>query len=670
MPDTSLAWHHTDEGNLASAARQPWTWVGAAARVVEADGEEITAAAALGYYRRQLVLSDVKGAAKRTRDRVDLQWTFRGIAQTPVWASGASPDVAFIDDGARMLGVSIGTKLRLVNPFTGDVVFDPELDWAFTREQNIHFIKLRSAGWLVMVDGVVVIDYPYDAAPESVSDPGIAGWGHLDAAGSSIARWQRVELGVNTDLPPQWKVDRYRYAMPSPIQRRWNGRWRALLRAAVGETHQLDNALNAVRELITAARRPTLTRTYTGKVDPTLEEPPWEYFGIPADVGIERERVRFAAGSIVVGYHELPPSLLAGQDPEAEWRAAGRFTMRSSVTTDVAGRAGPFLGIDNDDERIGAELFQDLVNPERWYWSLTTIKATGTPDKVTGREWDVDPFQAHHVELQVLGKTRVLLLVDGHIVDDAPYSLFTRGTAGPWIRVGRNSLAAVISCEVDIQDGLAEVRYADLRRRPLFLQRLVERLIFVGGCERNDRLDTWGRHHHEVQALRGTTRGIILEIARLSCDDAVEVVTDETPAAWYLERTFPEVSPIWLDAVGNLLDKTIEYRAGAPNFTPQELADLAVRYLLPRSTTELAYFMALASTLTAPTVDAGSTTFTVDDATGFDIGDDVTLRNAAATVFATGTILDIDQGTGDVETTLLGTSFIAGDIMRKVLATS
>jgi hypothetical protein len=356
-------------------------------------------------------------------------------------------------------------------------------------------------------------------------------------------------------------------------------------------------------------------------------------------------------------------------EPDAEYRVATTFTVIEPVVVGSFGRVGPMLVVGDGVFRVAAELVE--LAPEQYVWAITAGNFASLVG-LSGMVWHVNPFVPHRVELQMLGRPpsqnpRVLLLVDGQVVQDIPYSALLFPDATPRCSIIRNAPLATF----DTEFAEAEIRFADLGSRSIFQQKVSERLVFSAGCERNDHLETLLQARFGLHRIRGTTTGILLEIRRLSCDPRSTITQRDDEAQWYLEVTYPELTPIFLEALGTLSDFVVEFYDNSPTFTPEALAELAATYLVPISVLEMQWSIAVAAELTGPTVTFPTeVTFTVDAVGSFSIGDTVELRNAAATLFETTTIIDIDEGTLTITTEVLSNSFVAGDVVRKTLATT
>jgi hypothetical protein len=639
MPrDQFHVWYHTDDGFLPDAVvnRRPWELVGTSG-VIDRKGLRITTVASAGFYRRRTTPRDPPIARSRPEDRIEVAMEFTGATQAPVWASGVSAHVMFIDDGERAIGLSIGPDLTLIDPSTGDVIKTIQTGWGWLHKQSYRLLKHEGEAFEVFVGGRPLIRWPYEAAAVSSNTVASFGWGWLDAGGSGEAVWESVDGGLNMVLPPQWKVDRERVNMPIVLQELWGIRHRALLRAFLGTSQNDQDAMNHLFDRFTAARIVVEDADFSGERLATLEDPPWVVTGDPGLFGVTRERVRIGKSAALAAY--IFSFATPGNLTEFSIYARATFTVREFGTRDPTSRVGPFIRILNGDKRISAVMVYDRANPQSVGWVLSdgTLGAGAGLGNVGEVVWGVEPTEPHTVELHIIARNRVVMLIDGLLVEDQPYSRFTATTAFFSTTIGRDG-GADLRCTVDMDSALTELSYSANRRRDLFLQRLAERLIFVGGCERNDHLDVWNRNRHGVHQMRGTETGLRNEVRRISCDDDASIEALNFPAEWFLEVTFPDITPIFLEAEGTIGNLFIEYRNKAPNFSPDDLETLLRKYLLPRSVVEVSFFLALATELTSATVTGGTTTFTVENPLGFVDGDLITLREK----ISGGTVLDLD----------------------------
>lgn len=225
---------------------------------------------------------------------------------------------------------------------------------------------------------------------------------------------------------------------------------------------------------------------------------------------------------------------------------------------------------------------------------------------------------------------------------------------------------------VDTQDAYAVHRVTDRYKRRAFEQSVIERDLAIGGLERNDELDLWAERHHAVQQLRGTTRGILLEARRIAAsNDDVQLVPVATPGEWFLEVTWPDVSPIWLELDAMLSHVCLEIPADTtPNWTLEDLGAWIARHLLPRSTVELSYSVAVATTVTAPSslLPSGDTRLQVTSTRGFDAGDLVTIRSEDSEQRLEGQVVAVQSST-ELDLTHIGT-VATGAVIRRTLARS
>jgi len=660
---TALVWYHTDEELLPTAARQPWAKGGAGGVVLVAKGLELTDVVG---HRRQLFAGDNATSPSRRGDRVELQWRLEGESFTPT-GFGLSPVIVEIDDGERGLMLTIGTSLTWAD-LTGAVILEIQTNFPWTNPNHFHLIKDRGQAWYLYVNGTLVSTLPYAAAgPTVLVTPSVI-WGSI---GTAVAIWEGVEFGLNTDLPPEWKVLRVRDASPVAIKKRWNARWRALARSVIGMAQDIKNAMGSVYELKTAAKHDYEKHSFSGDTRPDLIADPWTVLPT-GDFSTVRERQRISPNSpaTILSYEVDAPNA------PAEMSMRATFTLARGAVPVGGGpdgdRFGITLGLRDGSYRCFAQLTEYPSGSGEIGWVLTDGVVAFGFAAIGQQRWIVDPYEPHTVEVRRLGETgspnpRILLIVDGAVVDDVAYdpAVLLADALAPAGVILRDE-----SVTFDIDTVEMRVSYSDLDRRPVFLQTIAERLVFTGGCERNDHLEALKRHHYGLQRLRGTTRGILLELRRLSCNDDAAMFTDLDEGQWYLESTYPEVTPIFLEAGGMFTDVLIEFRGDSILLSPQELADLAAAYLVPVSLLELQYFIHVAVDLTAATVDTGVSTFTVSKTRGFAVGQAVTLRNAAATLKSDGTILTLDPVTGVITTTLLDNSFAIGAIMRTILATT
>lgn len=638
MSVETQSYYNPDSGDAPTA--HGWTTEGTAGVLVDDRWWSITAIAAEGYLWRPADAADP--TPLRVDDRLEIEVAFRGTQLAPGggW-SQYSAHLLVLDDGERAIGLSIGDRLAFVNPNTGAVYLEIASSWGWAGLASYQLIKVNRSSWEAWVDGRLIGRLAYNAVPEGNTILPNAGhaWGWFDGSGSGQARWGHVETGLNRVLPPDAVVDRTRLQMAAQVQANWNARWRAMTRAMVGLLHGAGDVSRRAYDDFTAAQIPWKTAEFDGDSD--ARNVGWTYLD-PTTISNVRERIRFVPSTTTnyVAFDFGNPT----NPSEAVYYARATFTLRDWVSSDPNHRVGPFLAIADGARSLAAYLVAQDGNPEALGWVISDAPPTGGLGNTGDRFARVNAYEPHVVELVAIARERVILFVDGRIVEDIPADRFTTVAATTLALVGRSG-SADIACTVDAEDAFAYVAYADNGLRPWFVQRLSERLVFVSGCERNDRLDQWNRHRHGVYEVRGTDL-VLSEIRRVACDDAAELVTIQTPADWFLEVSYPEVTPIFIDSNGFVYDVALEFEAGSPNFPPATLKRLIETYLLPVSVVEAQYRALLRTFLTTNAGTVGDeTSFEVGSVSGFAVGDVVELRHEI-----TGALLELEYDVGILRT--------------------
>ena len=560
-----------------------------------------------------------------------------------------------MDDGYRVLGVSIGDVITLIHPRTGRVLFEiPSEDqpggWLLRRDY--HMVKDGATWWELTVDGRRVFRVPYEVAADT--EYGVVlhqfGWADETVGATGTATWDRIETSVGLALPPHWKVDRQRGTFPLAMQDVWTDRHEAILRGIVGLSHATGDRMDRAAKAFTAGMGVVQAGAFEGDVVPS--EAGWTENG--GSWSVVNGRVRLAAG-VSDAWAEF--EFEAPEHPEsAIWYVSVDVLVRQLSEENAFGRVGPFVQVLDGNRSVGATFWQFPVHRAGVSVFLTNDPlGTGLLDDVGQRPFPVGTAEVpHRIELMFLGRDRVVLFVDGTIVDDLPYDMWTTATTTRAVRVGRIGSDSI----AEFTRARAQIRYVDSAYRPLFLRRVAERLLFSGGCESNARLDAWMRHLPGVTQARGTDR-VITEISRLACDDDAVMTTERLPAAWFLDVTYPEITPVFLvDAgtLGSIRDRVIEIHPHAPNFTFAELVELFETYLLPRNLREDRARVALATFLTTdPVTGGGESEFEVESAAGFEVGDAVTLRKVV-----TGDLITLEYTPGAYGANLMGVMILAG----------
>lgn len=655
--DESLHWLAIEK-DPAAAIAQGWSQNSGTVGPASTDEGFVPSSTGVddAYVVRRLIPTDpYRFGPSRDRDTVELQWRMQGISNTPSGPWDAlGVHVAFIDDNVRVVGVSQGVDLAWVHPYTGAVISQIRAAWAWQSSRTLLLTKIGAERWQVWHEGELLSEIAYDAAPEttplSIITPtpffaelpvnwttARAGWGRLDTAGVGSARWDRIELGTNLAVPREWKVQRVRNTIAGPIQRVWNTRWEAMARAIVGEAQQAQSALDRAWPLTTEGRVVVESVAFSGELLPEIEDNRWVVFGGPGNQEVFGERIRIAGANtddgVIYTVTTTPSS--------AEYRVRATFLVEQTVSRDREGRIGPYLQIRNNHRRITAQMVWSEAS-QTYGWLVHDGAASGAALGVIGNVfWPVNIFVDHAVELRVLGRNRVILFVDDMLIDDIDYDRFTAVIGTRSITIGRGDDGDIqVVCFVS--HGLAEVSFTDHRTRPAFLQALAEKLVFVGGREPNHRLAAWGDLYPGVHRRRGSLIGLRTEYRRIAGHDDIDIHTNTDPAGWFLNRTFPAITPVFLDAEGLLVDAYLEFYNDIPNYTPEAFCKLVHKYLAPISAIEVQFFCALIADLTTATATAATTTFEVNDTRGFEVEDAVQLRGE--TVGAVATIEYVDEG--------------------------
>jgi len=672
MTSEAQYWYHPDEGVAPEASADPWTKTGAGTVTVSDEWLTLVAAGVVVNWGRYLFPA---AASPLKRDRVVVELTFRGSAGYVAAGGREGPWGITIDDGSMALALAIGSKLELVVPSTGALILELSGSFDYLGQHDIRFVKDGSYRWVVYVDEAAVGALPYGLAEASTSTPYIL-WGMNGVgADSGTSYWRNVEAGLNIEIPRNWRVRRFQRTLPALIQANWNEAYRAVLRSVVGIFEASLSAMEEAFAAITGGSQNIDRYTASGKIPADEEDPAWTENG-PTGLSIVRERIRIDSSANTSGSSIEAPITVS--DPAGKaWYAKATFTLRSNTLDAVAGdsKVGPHVTVANGEKGVAAYLMDmgDLGYDDGVAWVLCEHSFT-VAAVVLGMPWRVSGDGPHTVEVLLIKPYYAWLIVDGQVVDRVAYSsLAASADEGAWVGAWRyNQAPANLNplCVVDVEDAEAALVLHDDNRRELFLQTLVERLVFVGGCERNVELDQWNRRHHGVQELRGTTRGIILEFWRMTCSQSAAIVTETEYGDWYLEVSYPEVTPIYLESNAEFLNVFVEFPTGSLNFTPQELADLAARYLVPYSTVELTYYVCLATLTTgAAVVAAGLDQYPVVDSTHFSVGDDVTVHDSTNTTIYNTTVSAIPDST-HVHVPSQATTVASGGTIRKVLATT
>lgn len=667
LADNRIYFYHTDSEAVPPS---PWVELASGGGVVGDDGLSVSGSGRRGY-RIALCETDNGRGPSRVRDYMAFQIRIEGASFTAGWGSGASGIGFWLDDGARAVGVSFGDDLALINPVSGAVLATIQNGYDWTKPQTLMLIKFGGDRWELWRDGRRVIVFPYLAGAASAGYPAEAGYGLLDSGGSGSAVFDAVEVGLNMALPPRWKVDRFMALLPPSIQKRWTKTARAIARAGLGALETPIQLLESCWGMIHGGQLAEYMFSFSGVRLPSLEPRPWTLIN-SARISVLRERIRLNAAGSAVAVSATFPSTSAPSTADLCFRASWRV---ASFTEDAQGRVGPVMALFAGAKVVTAQLARRVVGGDPVFdWVFTNGVVTGGAYTEVGSvRWQVDPYQLHTVEIQIVGGAWVLLLVGGAIVDRVALADFPASVTPAGGMLGIPGVGAGPTTKADLEHVELTRRVVDESKRPMLLQNLVDRLVFVGGRESNAELIACGRAHHGGEVMRGTTQGILVEMKRLTMNPDCFVSLTETPGGWFLERSWPEITPIWLEYAGYLRDVFVEFGIGALNFTPQQLADLLAFYTVPLSSLELQYHICLATVTTsaASSPGVGRTRFPVVSATGFSVGDVITVRDGANTTTETLTILQVVSGTViDTNTASNASAFLTGSVLRKELATT
>jgi len=378
--------------------------------------------------------------------------------------------------------------------------------------------------------------------------------------------------------------------MPVALLKRWTSVHDALLRTVIGAGQDTEDAgAQLAGPAWTADRLVTFDAFGDGSGLPG-DGNNLEVRGNVARLSVVRQRIRVASASTsgpdgVKGTWGADLNFQA----ETEYRVKATIVVRSVNATGAPNNmVGPFLEV-RQNYVVQARLQYDA---DGYFWNLfnpSTAIAYGVSWRV-----GVEVPLAHTIEMQVLGTDRVLLLVDGTITAEIPYSVFAtvgNTTTDHYGSVGRFSTATQ-QVEIDLTDLTIQRRDCDLKRRPLLQMRATDRLIAFGGCERNDRLETWIHQRHQVMAARGTRIGTLVELARIACTTLI--TTDaEIPFGWYVGVSFPAITPVYLGVATFKAVSDVFMGIDAPVMTVEDIAKWAAYHLLPTSTIESPFYVGI-----------------------------------------------------------------------------
>lgn len=659
-PELAFAWWTAESG--AYPGDEGWSAVawGGTNDVLTDDGLRIEVMGGSYAITRNPIPSD---RAPRLSADLYIQAAIQGESQTPGWASGAPIFGLYLSDGVRAAAAVFGDTVALVDPATGDILAESTESYPWLSREVVRLVKTGTSSWAVWANGRRLLEAPYRVAPE-LATVGIAEgrWGAFDPTGEGAAVFDQVELGLDCAVPEPFVVHQLMQSLPVALTERWNARHRGLLRSIVGtladvwrlpEIHQRDR---------TAADLPIEVFRATGYRDPATVNPAWTLTEA-GKLTLVRRRLHVeddaGAFALTATFSSSPPA-----PPEAHRQIRLRGFQVVACTPTPDDIYGPTLRVADADVEVYAVLGV-VEGGVGWYLAA----APGTaPLGEAG--WLVDPRQPHDVELHLLGQDYVLLVVGGRIVDRIPTTDLPT-TVTPFVAEVVHYASGDVDVIWEADEVAASTSCADLHARPSFVRRLVERLIPVGGCERNDELQVVKDHRPGVLAMRGTRLGILVELRRLCCSEDCYLIEDSDPAAWILGGSWPDIGPVILDASGTLLKTIVEFSWGPPGLSLDETVAFIAAHLVPLSTPASRFTIALIALITGtPTSpSAGVIRLPVPTSRHFAAGDAVTLRSAADPS-VTEDVEVVDTGTATIDVTEPALPFGDGDFVRKVLATT
>lgn len=659
--DITFTWWSADDGVLPNA--DGWTSTGTAAVTLQDDGVKVTVTAASFFYAARLNPAD---RGPREGFELALQAAVQGLSQTPGWPSGAPIVGLVLSDGSRQLGALLGDTVALVDPDTGDVIAETTEPFPWLSREVVRLVKTRTESWSVWSGGRQLLEVPYLMAPE-LGTRGVAQGriGFFDPSGTGAAVFDQIELSMGAAPPEPFFVHQLLQSFPVRMLDTWNARHRALLRSIVGLMADVWAVPLGMQRARSAADLPIVTFRADGLRDPATIQPSWTITS-PEKLTLVRQRLHVE--DVGGGFHlaaELSTDPVPPEDAHFQIRVEGFRVL--SAATGIADLLGPVLHIVNGER----DLFAALGAVDGGFGWLFPDGVGGFAYTPLGQAgWLVDPAQPHDLELHLFGRAFAMLVVDGRVVDRIPYDLLGGPTPGLLVEL-YNLADASIDVVWEAERVIAEVSCHDNRARPAFVRRLIEKLLPVGGCERNDEMQVWKNHRPGVLAMRGTRIGILLELRRLCCSEDCYVLEDSAPAAWILGGSWPDITPVILDASGTMLKTFVEFSWGPPGLGLDDTVDFIARHLVPLSTPASTFIIALIAKIAgAPTEPSpGVTRYPVLVSRHFQVGDLVELRDtddppyveAAEVVAVTSTTIDL---------TTPGVAFGAGDFIRKRLATT
>lgn len=660
LPITKVVFYSPLEGVGPTAAREPWSVGTGSPSVSVVAAEDYAEVTGAGTYRIRVDPGKTV-ASIHVASRVEIQAAFHKPT-----AGSNSAVVLGIRDGARELLMRIGSGVDLID--SSAVLIESLLtDFDVTGEVVAHFVKDGTNGWYASINGQVIGSIPYTAAPAIVAAVACS-WG-VDNTGG--IRFRYVEAGLNTVLPRERLVRRFRDSLPTTMLRAFYDTMvpHAVTRTIVGMYESDTQALTDYPATRTSGEMRLARHQASGAGLPgngnTLE-----VVGDVSRLSVVRQRIRVASAA-TSGPDGVDGSWDAPAVSKPHLYAKTTLVMRRLIAiNDGFDRVGPKIDL-HQGHVFSAHLLGDGAD-NTYGWRLTRPSDNASLGHV---RWPVNPFEEHRVELHVFFPDVVFLYVDGVPVDWELCSAWQVGgntTADYRGEVSRLS-SADIECEVDFEDIDIGISAHDLARRPGLLQRCTERMVVYGGCERNDVLEVLVRHRHGVHAARGTHNGILRELERLSCGD-VYSYDDSRPLSWIFNISYPGWTPVFFNAPGSVITRIYTIGTGTKAFTPRSLAKWAAFHLLPRSTREMTCWVALRLVTTG--AFSGTDTSVASFASAprvpltVQVGDLVQVRDSSGLLPVVREVSAVDATSITVTPGVDSTTYTTGSIVLVVLARS
>ena len=663
-------WWAADSGELPTA--DGWTATGSATVTLGDEGVRIRTTASAYTYSRPIVQGDPP-TLSRQRESITVQMRIRARAVTLSWA-GNTPGI-WLTDGARQLVVAIGQRLQFVDPATGDVLAEAVTAYPWTAWTSLRLDKRGDVAWTAHQDGRQVLEVPYLLAPE-IPSAGAAQViiGTIDPGATVDVDLDRVEVGLNLAPPMQWLVDKAQLGLPVAVRREATEVTRAALRAITGAATSAWHAARQLLERRSAADLPIERASFDGRQDPQTLADAWTAAD-PAAISLLRQRVRIdGSGGTATLYRDFAATPLP-LDAHHALRVRGLIVR--DATSSGWDTLGPYLELDSGRERVFAVLV-DLLDGG-YGWALMDGAPILAATVLGEAPWRVDIRQPVDLELHLLGDGWAVLVVNGQVANRVPVASLA-SSSGHLALVGVDGSSAVI----EMDGATATVSCASSGARPDFSRFLQQHLLPVSGCERNDEMGLWLAHMQGAvqpirpraipsasrayatgaHALRGSERGIVLELRRLTCDEDCYVVVEEAPAGWYLGVSFPAWTPIFVSAAGYIRTIYVEFSWGTPRLSLDAVVAWCAAYLVPISTAAATFWISLLTKINggSSVTGEGWTRYPVTSTRHFTVGDELHVRAAGSTTHETVTLMRINATTLDV-TTPSG-SYGSGDFLR------